>query len=86
MNNNRLKITKSVSNRWDEADFGKLVSVSPEFSLPKTAKVFTIGSCFAIEIRKRLKEKGFNVAPDYTNLQLGPDVVFGKYPEKDTLA
>lgn len=86
MNSNRLKITKSVSNRWDEADFGKMVSVTPEFSLPKTAKVFTIGSCFAIEIRKRLKEKGFNVSPDYTNLQLGPDVVFGKYPEKDTLA
>lgn len=86
MNESKLSIEKSVSARWDEADYGKTVSIVPKLSFPKNAKVFTIGSCFAIEIRKALKAKGFNVAPDYSDLNLGEDVVFGKYPEKDTLA
>ncbi|MDE0811220.1 MAG: GSCFA domain-containing protein [Alphaproteobacteria bacterium] len=36
----------------------------------KQTKVFTIGSCFAIEIKRQLREHGFHSLPDFSSLQV----------------
>jgi len=53
-------------------------------SLPSNPKIFTIGSCFALEIRWRLRERGFTVYPDYSNVCLDPTrMAAGKLPQSD---
>jgi len=52
--------------------------------LPATPKIFTIGSCFALEIRWKLRERGHEVYPDYSRIALDPArMAAGKLPESD---
>lgn len=52
--------------------------------LPSNPKIFTIGSCFALEIRWKLRERGFQVYPDYSGIRLDPSrMAAGKLPHSD---
>lgn len=52
--------------------------------LPANPRIFTIGSCFALEIRWKLRERGFAVYPDYGGIQLDTTrVAAGKLPKSD---
>src|SRR5437868_3471775 len=54
--------------------------------LPKAPKLFTIGSCFAIEIRKAFQALGLTVYPDYVSVRHDPATqVFDKIPPQAAL-
>lgn len=57
----KLEVTASVRNRLSTA---RRVSVAPAPILARSAKVFAMGSCFAVEIRKALSKAGYEFIPN----------------------
>jgi hypothetical protein len=58
------------------------IVVAPKAMLRRSDTFFTIGSCFALEIRRALKEQGLAVEPDYRQLAFDRErVKIGKLPE-----
>jgi hypothetical protein len=50
-------------------------------------RIFTMGSCFAMELRRALGGRGFKMYPDYAAVPYDRSVqVFDKIPERETLA
>lgn len=50
-------------------------------------KIFTMGSCFAGEIRKAMKARGFGVYPNYLGVNFdSTKQIFDKIPERDCIA
>ena len=49
-------------------------------------KIFTMGSCFAFEVRRALHKRGFGITPDYISVPFNPAVqVFDKVLERNTM-
>lgn len=47
-------------------------------------KIFTMGSCFALEIRRAMARKGFDVFPRYKDVQFDPaSQIFDKIPARE---
>jgi hypothetical protein len=62
------------------------ITVRPGPFISKTDRVFTIGSCFAREIRFALRELGVEVAPHYASLALDPrEVRVDNLPQEEHL-
>ena len=77
----KLEVTASVRNRLSTA---RRVSVAPAPILARSAKVFAMGSCFAVEIRKALAKAGYDVYPKYRNIKFDPDSQQpGNLPQRD---
>jgi len=77
----KLEVTGSVRNRLSTA---RRVSVAPAPILARSAKVFAMGSCFAVEIRKALAKAGYDVYPKYRNIKFDPDSQQpGNLPQRD---
>ena len=54
--------------------------------LTPNARVFTMGSCFAAELRKSLQRSGLTVYPDYLSVQFDRESeVFNHLPERDSI-
>ena len=63
--------TSTPLNMKEWGDFSKqpgLKIIRRKLLTPKT-KVFTMGSCFAVEIRRAMARKGYDVFPHYTDVQ-----------------
>ncbi len=82
----------------DEKQSGKQIDFWPDFRSFATypvqrkkifgaaPKLFTIGSCFAIEIRKAFQARGLTVYPDYTSIQFDPATqILDKLPRQRAL-
>lgn len=61
-----------LNNDWYKANCGKMISLRRTPVITNETKIFTIGSCFAYEIRTAFKAKGFNVYPKYEHLEIDP--------------
>src|SRR5262245_498690 len=49
-------------------------------------KIFTMGSCFAAELRNALSRSGVSVYPDYRAVQLdAKNEIFNHIPERDSV-
>jgi len=71
---------------WAEASNGYVISYKKNQIFGRDDRIFTIGSCFALEIKAALKRKGFLVSPDYLELKFDiSKVVFGGMPLRDTV-
>ncbi len=69
---------------WSETNRGGCVSVSARPILRPGTKIFAMGSCFACEIRSKLRARGYDVYPKYFDLDFAPDRQrVGKLPVKD---
>lgn len=68
-------------SRFNEK-FIQTIPLNPIFNTD--SKIFTLGSCFAVEIRKVLKERGFSVFPRLDELELDPDrFLIGNLPDRE---
>lgn len=69
---------------WSETNRGGCVSVNGQPILRPGTKIFAMGSCFACEIRSKLRARGYDVYPKYSDLDFAPDRQrVGKLPTKD---
>jgi hypothetical protein len=61
-----------LNNDWYKASRGKVITIRRTPIIDNDTKIFTIGSCFAYEIRTAFKSKGFDVYPKYEHLEIDP--------------
>jgi GSCFA family len=60
--------------------------VAAKALLRPDTKIFTMGSCFAFEVRRALHKRGFRIYPDYISVPFNPAVqVYDKVLERNTL-
>lgn len=76
----------SPNRRWADSARGRRITVVRDgFIGPKTG-IFAIGSCFAVELRRALRERGRKVYPDYAGLDFDPaEEAPGMVPERDNI-
>ena len=63
-------LDKPLHNKWRQFYETRMMTVKREPLLQKHYKVFTIGSCFAAEIRSQLTALGIHTLPDYASIPL----------------
>ncbi|CAN5788545.1 hypothetical protein BH09VER1_BH09VER1_18630 [soil metagenome] len=54
---------------WRKSARGRFFRVRPKPVISPDSKIFTMGSCFALEIRDALKRRGFQVYPQYSRIE-----------------
>ena len=71
---------------FKDSERGRRITVGgPRFIGPDT-KIFAMGSCFAVEIRRALRQKGLAVYPDYPGITFDPATqMAGRLPERDNI-
>jgi hypothetical protein len=81
-----LSIRREAHARWQDSARGTLVSVQPERLIGPDTRIFTMGSCFAVEIRNALRARGRHVLPDYFGIDYPAErASIGKLPERDNV-
>lgn len=66
----RLELARKANPLWKRSDAGKRIGVVSEPLIAPGASVFTLGSCFAQNIRLALTESGHQAHPDYGSLEI----------------
>lgn len=61
---------KPLNNDWSRSRRGRLVTVAPQPIVSRDSRIFTIGSCFAMEIRRQLQAGGFRSLPDFSGVSI----------------
>lgn len=61
---------KPLNAYWSHAKSGRLVTMAHTPLVSKSTRIFTIGSCFAMEIRRQLQANGYRSLPDFSGVQL----------------
>jgi hypothetical protein len=71
---------------WNRSRRGTLITVVRKPVVRRGSQVFAMGSCFAMEIRNVLRQKGFAVFPQYHALEFDPQHQrVGKLPRIDNI-
>jgi hypothetical protein len=70
--NVRFDIVDTANKRWGQSERGHRITVPRNPILGRSTKIFTMGSCFALEIRAALEQRGFEVFPKYQQIALNP--------------
>lgn len=69
---------------WPEFFRAPRLSIVPRKLLRPGASIFTMGSCFALEVRKSLSMRGYKSYPDYALVKIDADhEVFDKIPARE---
>ncbi len=69
-----LAITTLPCDDWPGTKRGSRITFVPRPLLKPDSRVFAMGSCFAVEIRKALMARGFNTLPKYDKIVFDPVV------------
>lgn len=69
----------AMNRFWSEANRGRLISIENTPIVDDKTKIFTIGSCFAIEIKRQLLEQGFHSPPNFGSLRVDVHRQFAMY-------
>lgn len=72
----------------DWGDFSKhpSLNISRRKLIKPGSKIFTMGSCFALEIRRAMARRGFDVFPRYTDVQFDPTKqIFDMLPKREMI-
>ena len=81
-----MRITETPNAEWSRLVSDGLLTQTPRSLIRPGAAVFTMGSCFAVEIRQRLRDHGCRIVPDYFGLEFNPEHIrIGRLPERDNL-
>ncbi|HVU21250.1 MAG TPA: GSCFA domain-containing protein [Rhizomicrobium sp.] len=69
-----------------DSERGRRITVRGEGFIKPDTKFFAMGSCFAVEIRRALRERGRAVYPDYPSMKFDPSTqMAAKLPERDNI-
>jgi hypothetical protein len=81
-----LVLSRTPNSDWAGSQRGSRITFDRAPVLRKTDKVFAIGSCFAVEIRRALQARGFDVYPKYDDIDFDPKTQkLGKMPARDNI-
>ena len=61
---------KPLNQHWSNAKRGRLITIAPVQLVSRSTRIFTIGSCFAMEIRRQLQASGFRSLPDFSGVRI----------------
>jgi hypothetical protein len=61
---------KPLNRQWEHARRGRLITMRPTPLVTKSTRIFTIGSCFAMEIRRQLQAGGYRSLPDFSGVSI----------------
>lgn len=71
---------------WGKAERGRKFAVPNVPLIRRDTKIFAIGSCFALEIRHELNNRGFNVFPKYSAIEFDPQTQIAcSLPDRDNI-
>lgn len=68
--NVRFDIVETPNKRWGQSERGHRITVPRNPIIDRKTRIFTMGSCFAIEIRAAFEQRGFEVFPKYQQIPL----------------
>lgn len=72
--------------RWDHFITNPTLSITTKPLLRPDTKIFTMGSCFAAEIRKAMVKSGYSVFPNYRGISFDrKKQILDMLPERDQL-
>lgn len=66
----RFDLVDEPNGIWRHSARGRRITVTRNPILTNTSRIFTMGSCFAIEIRNALTKRGFEVFPKYDQIEI----------------
>lgn len=61
---------KPLNPYWSHAKSGHIITMARTPLVTKATRIFTIGSCFAMEIRRQLQANGYRSLPDFSGVQI----------------
>lgn len=64
------KPQKPLNAQWSGAARGRRITIARTPLVAKSTRIFTIGSCFAMEIRRQLQAGGYRSLPDFSAVRL----------------
>ncbi len=67
-----IRIDDNPNPLWGETRRGQAISLAPNPVIRPDSNIFTIGSCFAVEVRHELARRGFAMYPRYDTLKIDP--------------
>lgn len=67
---------KRKAKAWGDFFKNPAFYFNPEQLIGPTSKVFTIGSCFAMEVRRAIIRRGIQVVPDYESVKYDPMIQY----------
>ena len=71
---------------WKNALEQKKLHINKLKIIDKNSKILSIGSCFAVEIRKRLRNLNLNILPNYFSLKVDEKKFrIGNLPIRDNI-
>ena len=69
---------------WGDFSQNPSLKISRRKLINPGSKIFTMGSCFAMEIRRAMARRGFDVFPRYTDVQFDPtQQIFDMIPKRE---
>jgi hypothetical protein len=81
-----FEAVEELSSDWAQSSRGQKITVSRRALLTRETRIFAIGSCFAVEIRRALRAAGYCTFPDYTSLAFDPQTQApARLPERDNI-
>ncbi|MGE4063983.1 MAG: GSCFA domain-containing protein [Rhodospirillaceae bacterium] len=81
-----IRLASQTNPSLARSNRGRTISVVRDPFIRRDHKVFAIGSCFALEIRKALAERGFDVYPKYAEIPFDPATQgLAKLPKRDNI-
>lgn len=73
--------------RWQDFHRMRRLSCPTKPILRADTRIFTMGSCFAMQIRRAMAQRGLTVYPNYAAVEYDRSrEIFAKIPERETLA
>jgi hypothetical protein len=84
--NLELVLQREVNKDWTQTNRGNRITFVERPLLSSKDRVFTMGSCFAVEIRKALTDRGFDTYPKYDTVSFDRETqTLAKLPERDNV-
>lgn len=80
-------ISKEKPNTaWKRTERGRKLTVRNIPIINRSSKIFTMGSCFALEIRHELRRRGFDVYPKYDEIEFDQtSQILDSLPDRDNI-
>lgn len=81
-----ITVKDKTNPKWSTTSRGSSITVKKAPIISSNSRVFTMGSCFAVEIRNALRQRQVQVFPRYLELSTDPKKEkIGKLPERDNV-
>ena len=82
----RVRLGETANADWNAFNVHHTLTQTFEPVIERDAAIFTMGSCFAHEIRRTLREAGHRVVPAYGDIRFDRSRIrIGRLPERENV-